>query len=212
MKTEDEAPSENPFELPAVSGPRNIGSPSTPRALTTAVVEITPRGAADPTLQRLIDEEAVRRLVLGWMNGIDTGSYEDVRSAWADEMEVEFIGFPVGSPLVSGRYETERRTHGLIAMISQFAATQHLCTNHLVTVHGDHATCSCYVLATHCMEIERAEPWSTIGARYDLEAARLTAGWRLTKLKWTRLWSSGNDGLWPGAARRLAERGRSHSG
>ncbi|HVX23196.1 MAG TPA: nuclear transport factor 2 family protein [Acidimicrobiales bacterium] len=173
------------------------------------------RGAAevvDGALQRLIDQEAVTRLVLTWMDGIDTRSYDAVRSAWADEQEVEFVGFPAGSPLSSGRYETDRRTHGLIAMISQFSSTQHLNTNHLVTVEGDRATCSCYVLATHHMDIERGEPWSTIGARYDLEAARLEGAWKLTKLRWTRLWSSGNDGLWAEAARRMAAGRRDATG
>jgi hypothetical protein len=160
----------------------------------------------DEVLQRLYDESQIKELVLTWMDGVDTRSYERLTSAWAEEMEVEFIGFPSGSPLSSGTYNTAQRTHGLISMISEFSSTQHVNTNHIVGVNGDHATCSSYVVATHYMQVDNGEPWSTIGARYDLEASRGEHGWKLTKLKWSRLWTSGNDGLWAEAARRMTLR------
>jgi hypothetical protein len=160
----------------------------------------------DEVLQQLYDENEVKRLVLTWMDGVDTRSYERFTSAWAEEMEVEFIGFPPGAPLSSGTFNTAQRTQGLISMISEFSSTQHVNTNHLVTVKGDHATCSCYVVATHYMQVENGEPWSSIGVRYDLEASRGEQGWKLTKLKWTRQWTSGNEGLWAEAARRMALR------
>jgi hypothetical protein len=163
----------------------------------------------DEVLQRLYDESEIRRMVLTWMDGVDTRSYEQLTSVWAEEMEVEFIGFPSGSPLSSGTYNTAQRTHGLINMISQFSSTQHISTNHLVTVNGDQAACSCYVVATHYMQVDNGEPWSSIGARYDLEASREEDCWKLTKLKWTRQWTSGNDGLWAEAARRMALRSES---
>jgi hypothetical protein len=163
----------------------------------------------DEALQAVVDDYQIRRLILVWLDGIDTRSPEKIVSAWADEMETEFIGFPdMGAgPIAPGRHRTADRAPGLVRMISHFGATQHISTNHIVSVDGDRATCSAYVLATHHMAIECGDPWSVIGARYDLDAERLAVGWRLTKLKWTRLWTSGNDGLWAEVGRRLAAAG-----
>ncbi|ATE63671.1 nuclear transport factor 2 family protein [Rhizorhabdus dicambivorans] len=160
----------------------------------------------DEALSDLLDEHRIRRLILIWLDGIDTRDPAKIRAAWAEEMETEFIGFPDmgGGPIAPGRHRTADRAEGLIRMIGQFSMTQHVSTNHLVTIEGDRATCSAYVLATHHMEVAGREPWSVIGARYDIEAARLAVGWRLTRLKWTRLWTSGNDALWAEAGRRMA--------
>lgn len=160
----------------------------------------------DEALRELVDEYRIRRLILTWLDGIDTRDPEKIRAAWAEEMETEFIGFPdMGDgPIRPGRHRTADRADGLIRMISQFSMTQHVSTNHLVTVDGDRATASAYVLATHHMAVEAREPWSVIGARYDIDAARTAGDWRLTRLKWTRLWTSGNDALWAEAGRRLA--------
>ena len=114
----------------------------------------------DERLQRLIDEDDVRRLVLTWIDGIDTRSVDQIRSAWADEMNVEFVGFPDrgGGPIASGRFRTADRGPNLGRMLGHFAAIQHVCTNHLVTVDGDHATCSAYVHATRYMVVEQGDP------------------------------------------------------
>ncbi|HLY56907.1 MAG TPA: nuclear transport factor 2 family protein, partial [Stellaceae bacterium] len=93
---------------------------------------------------------------------------------------------------------------GVIAMLSQFAATQHCSINHLIEVDGDAATCSCYTYATHYLEDGLSDPWNIVGARYDFTARRLPQGWRIVSLKWTRLFDQGNAGVWPEVARRLA--------
>lgn len=160
----------------------------------------------DEQLREMVDEYQIRRLIMTWLEGIDSRRPELIISAWSDEMENEFIGFPdMGTgPISSGRHRTADRAPGLVKMISQFDSTQHVSTNHLITVDGDEATCSCYMVATHHLAMDCGEPRSVIGARYDIAAHRFDHGWRLTKLKWTRLWTSGNDALWAEVGKRLA--------
>lgn len=160
----------------------------------------------DDIVQRLDDENEIRRLVLTWMDGLDTRSFERVRSCWTDEMDAEYSGFPnMGTgPFISGRFNTDQRYRKVIATVSQFDVTRHSITNQLVEVDGDRGTCSCYVLATHYLTMPNTETCSVIAARYDVEAIRLPAGWRLTKLKWTGQWTTGNDGLWLEVGKRLA--------
>lgn len=162
----------------------------------------------DDIARLLHDESEIRRLVLTWMDGLDTRSFDRVRSCWTDEMETEYSGFPnMGSgPFVSGKHDTDQRYRKVIETVSEFDITRHSITNQLVEVKGDRATCSCYVLATHYLSVPNAESCSVIAARYDVDAVRLPTGWRLTKLKWTGQWTTGNDGLWLEVGKRIAAR------
>ena len=143
--------------------------------------------AMDTILQRLCDESEIRQLVHIWMDGIDTKSYDRLRSTWADEMETDFSGFPDmgGGPILSGKHPADDRRRGVIRMVSEFSATQQVVSNHVITVEGDHATCNCYVVATQHLASPDCEPCSVVGARYELEAVRLPMGWRLSRFKWT---------------------------
>jgi len=164
----------------------------------------------DRVLQVLRDESDIRRLVLTWMDGLDTRSFERVRSCWTDEMETEYSGFPnMGTgPFNSGTHDTDQRYRKIINTVSEFDVTRHAISNLLIEVTGDQATLSCYVIATHYLSVPNADSCSVIAARYDVEAVRLPIGWRLRKLKWTGQWTTGNDGLWMEVGRRLAARGQ----
>ena len=161
----------------------------------------------DEALQRLVDENEIRRLVLTWFDGVDTHSAERIQSAWADEVYTEYVGFPdMGTPPIpAGTVKMADRARSTIRMLEQFDAHQHVNTNHLVEIDGDRATCSSMGIGTHYLKMERGDPWSIMGVRYEVEAERLSHGWRLTRLKWILLWMSGNDGIWQEVARRLAK-------
>jgi hypothetical protein len=54
--------------------------------------------------------------------------------------------------------------------------------------------------------MDDGDQWCTMGARYDIEATRLSHGWRTTRFKWTRLWTSGNYAVFAEAVRRVSEK------
>ena len=74
---------------------------------------------------------------------------------------------------LSGHVRGDDYAHGVIALLTGFEATQHVSSNHLVSVDGDAATCICYTHATHYLPHQGGHPWLTIGARYDIDARRL---------------------------------------
>ena len=93
------------------------------------------------------------------------------RSAWADEIDLDLP--PLGGLPLSGRLRADDYTADAIALVSEFKATQHVSTNHLIAVEGDRGSCICYTHATHYLPVEQGEPWLTVGVRYDLSARRL---------------------------------------
>jgi hypothetical protein len=152
-------------------------------------------------VRRLDAENEVRKLVLKMSLGMDMRDFDILRAAWADEVEFDIPAFGLNGPLRADDY-----VRGSIDSLSEFKATQHVSTNHDVTVDGDSATCISYVLATHQLPMDDGDQWCTVGARYDIVARRLSIGWRTVRFKWTRLWTSGNYMVFDEANRRLAAR------
>jgi SnoaL-like domain len=158
----------------------------------------------DQALQRLSDENDVRRLAIRMSNGMDFRDYAMFRECWADEVDLDIPALAGDAVALSGILSGDDYARGVIDLLTGFKATQHLSTNHDVVVEGDEASCTCYTHATHLLPVEDGEPWHTIGARYDIVARRMPAmGWRIVKFTWTRLWSDGNPALWQEAARRV---------
>jgi hypothetical protein len=158
----------------------------------------------DAAVQNLVDENEIRKLVVRMSVGMDQRNFAMFRSAWADEVDLDIPAMGGDSVPLSGKLDADAYARGVLEMLSQFAATQHCSVNHLIEVDGDSAACCCYTYATHYLEGGLSDPWNIVGARYDFTAERLPRGWRIVRLKWTRLFDQGNSGVWPEVARRLA--------
>jgi hypothetical protein len=161
----------------------------------------------DPVLQQLHDENEIRKLVIGFSLGMDSRDVDLFRASWAEEIELDL---PPLAPEVlpfSGRQRADNYAKDVIGLLSEFRATQHVSTNHMIAVSGDSATCTCYTLAHHDLPVESGERWLSAGARYDLLAQRVDGlGWRFIRFKLTDLWFQGNRLLWQEAARRVIDR------
>lgn len=161
--------------------------------------------AVDPVLQRLDDENEICKLVAAFSLGMDTRDLDLFRSSWADEVDLDLPPLAGRAIQLSGRLRADDYARSAIALVCEFETTQHVNTNHLVTVSGDQGTCICYTVAQHYLPVGSGDPWLTVGARYDLSARRFAeAGWRFVGFKLTHLWSRGNTSLWKEVARRLS--------
>jgi hypothetical protein len=159
-----------------------------------------------PELQRLIDENAIRDLVIAFSNAMDARDEAGFRACFADE--VDLASPPLGGDSVplAGMVGGDDYARGVISLLTGFEATQHVSSNHHVTVAGDEGRLVCYTHATHYLPHEGGHPWLTIGARYDIVAKRLPQGWRISWFRWREQWSEGNAGLWAIATARIGER------
>ncbi len=162
----------------------------------------------DPELRRLIDENAIRKLVIAFSNAMDARDVAMFRSAFADVVDLDIPPRAADVIVLQGKVNADTYAEQVIKLLSGFTATQHVSTNHQIEVDGDRATCVCYTHATHYLPIENGEHWLTAGSRYALEAERFPdKGWRFVKFRSTRMFSDGNLGLWDELNRRLTGQG-----
>jgi hypothetical protein len=76
--------------------------------------------------------------------------------------------------------------------IELLTATQHYITNHAVSVSGDHAHSSCYVLAQHFLRGAEGGSKFMVGGIYSDELVRTAEGWQIARRDVRGVWTSGN--------------------
>jgi hypothetical protein len=163
-------------------------------------------------IRKIVDRTEISHMICRLALGMDLRDEAMFRSCWAEEFELTVPALGAGAEPMVGRLKAADHAHSVISRLSEFKATQHVLSNHLIEVEGDVAKCSVYLIGTHVFaEVDSGDPIHTIGARYDFTCKRLATGWQITSLVWTRHWATGNEGLWAiaeqrAAAKRLAQR------
>jgi SnoaL-like domain len=71
-------------------------------------------------------------------------------------------------------------------------ASQHLISNHQVSVDGDTATCRCYLQAQHVRKSAENGPNFIVAGRYQDQLVRTDRGWRISRRVLTVDWTEGN--------------------
>ncbi|MCC9307848.1 nuclear transport factor 2 family protein [Kitasatospora sp. RB6PN24] len=80
-------------------------------------------------------------------------------------------------------------------LLGALDATQHLLTNHLVTIEGDAAVVTANFQATHVLAKAADGPMWTLGGRYRFDLVHSESGWRIAGLVMTKVWQTGNLAL-----------------
>lgn len=109
---------------------------------------------------------------------------------WAalDQVFVEDATAEMPHRLVGRRQIVER----IERTLSSLAATQHIVTNHQVTVSGDEATCRCYLQAQHVRKIDGRRQNYLVGGGYNDSLVRTEDGWRIAHRQLVVTWTEGN--------------------
>jgi hypothetical protein len=138
----------------------------------------------------LRDRQAISELIarLGWM--LDDKRFDEASSVLAEDVSVQTAG---GS------------AQGRDAVITQASrnhtvTTQHVLTNVVIDLHGDHAEARANAIITFAPDgpgrrltlndSEQPEPYVTIGEVYRSQARRTDDGWRLSRIEVARRWST----------------------
>jgi hypothetical protein len=149
-------------------------------------------------LQQLADRTDVIDAVLRAARAMDTQDWPALRACLAVTLAVDYSDLRGDPPstIAADAYVAARIT-GLTGL-----KTQHISTNHLVTIEGDRAECA------SCFLIHRLDPAGSAGnntfdtaGHYVHGLARTAGGWRIDSIVQTVLWSRGNPQI-HGALRR----------
>jgi hypothetical protein len=116
---------------------------------------------------------------------VDTRRWDLFERIFTVDVEADFGGANTWSDRASlqGDFAT---IHGI------FDATQHVTTNHLVSVHGDRATAMSYVHGRFIRRLPEGDDMFESCGWYDDRLIRTVHGWRIEQRRCRRIWSAGN--------------------
>lgn len=134
-------------------------------------------------LRELTDRNEITDLVSRLGLWLDEKRFDEAPSIFTEDAAAQTPGGAVqGIALVA---EQARRNHATVEQ------TQHIITNVLIDLDGDHATVQANLLVTFAYHANTPGPHFTLGARYRFEAVRTPQGWRLSQVQITPVWASG---------------------
>lgn len=149
-------------------------------------------GSISP-MQRLIDQAEIVEVQTRYATGTDSRDWDLFRSCFTEEVEIDFSdGF--GQPVA--RLSADEWVKSTAPRMESFSATQHMITNHVITFDGeDRATCVAYVLAGHHRPNPTGGGEQTVHGYYTNTFERTADGWRISGVKLTPRWMTGNFGI-----------------
>ncbi|WP_433755998.1 nuclear transport factor 2 family protein [Nocardia sp. CA-135398] len=135
-------------------------------------------------LDELMDRNEITGLVDQLGRALDEGCFDDFHTIYTADATAKTPG---------GQAE------GRDALIAQASRNhsddkriQHFITNVMIDLHGDTAEVRANLIATFAPATAAvSEPQYTLGEIYRFDAVRTAAGWRLSRVETTPLWSTG---------------------
>ena len=147
--------------------------------------------------EQLRDRIAITDVVDSVGTLADSGQYDRLQQLFTDEVTVDYTSLFPGEVQNISREELMTQWQ---STLPGFDATQHMITNHRITVDGDKATAMAYVRATHRLGDEM---W-IVGGYYVDELVRTDEGWKLQAIQYNALYEEGDRSLVEQAAAKVA--------
>jgi len=133
-------------------------------------------------LRKLTDRAEITDTSLRYATGIDSRNREIYRSCFTDDLEIDFSSMGMEGPKT---VPADDWVDQAFSLVSAFQSTQHMITNHVITIEGDEATCVAYLQAQHF----NPDNMLTVGGYYTNRLVRTPEGWKISKLKLTSTWT-----------------------
>lgn len=135
------------------------------------------------TEQAMLDQQHIIATTIAMVLLADRREWETLTTLFTDEIRSDYTALTGGEPstvraadLVAGWKEG----------LSAFTATQHLVTNHEVTITGQSAEVHAYFQAIHCKPDQTL--W-ILGGRYHYLLEKRADGWRISAITMIPIWA-----------------------
>ena len=147
--------------------------------------------------KQLRDRIAITDVVNSVGTLADLGEYSQLEQLFTEEVTVDYTSLFPGEVqnIPSQQLMTQWQS-----VLPGFDATQHMISNHQITIDDDEATAVAYVRATHKLGDEM---W-VVGGYYVDELVRTDEGWKLKAIQYNALYEEGDRSLVEQAAARVA--------
>jgi uncharacterized protein (TIGR02246 family) len=142
-------------------------------------------------LQDLLDERAIRALLIEFVSAVDNRDWQRYASAFAEDGAFEILG--------QRRVGREAIAAGPARDLTRFDRTQHFSTNHVVEIDGDSARATAYLYAVHVPDATRPSEHEDIGGCYRCRCRRTAEGWRFSEVRLEIWWTAGGEFVIPEA-------------
>jgi 3-phenylpropionate/cinnamic acid dioxygenase small subunit len=115
----------------------------------------------------------------------DHKQFDRFHEVFAEDFQAEYEGF---SAPIDGLDEQIRFAR---MAVDPLDGTQHIFTNFKIEIDGDNARFRLYTQAAHMKDGETL----FVAGNYHMEARKTPKGWRLTKLRFVPMWSTGDASM-----------------
>src|SRR5882757_5591835 len=152
------------------------------------------------TLETVLDRQRLHDiLVQRWCIGADTLNWKLYRSAFADEVQMEFPD-PSSPGVISSKLWRVEDWVAVARGLEGFDATQHYLSNFTYHIHGASAEVSSYLAAEHHLGLD----YFTLGGRSTYSLERSADDWKVVKVALAPWWTKGDQTLLAKAGERYA--------
>lgn len=145
----------------------------------------------EAVLQRWLDEEAIRKIILRFGRSLDTGNWPGYRSCFTDKLLVDFSRL-TGQPKILVDADDWTRFADLILTPCR---RHHSYFNFDISVDGNSATAVWYFTARHWKATDLGASVYNQHGWYDGSFVREGEGWKMSYVKHDFQWVEGNNAL-----------------
>lgn len=129
------------------------------------------------------DRQAIIDLTIKYCWTIDSKEWETLRDIFVPHAIAGLVDERIGIDSIIARISDA---------LSSLDASQHMISNHQVTVDGDTATSRCYLQAQHVRRAAEGGPNYIVAGRYQDQFVRTPEGWRILRRDLLVDWTDGN--------------------
>jgi 3-phenylpropionate/cinnamic acid dioxygenase small subunit len=138
------------------------------------------------------DRDAVCDTLYRFAEGLDLRDWDLYRSVFTDEIEVDYGSHRPGSGGVMRADDWVARGR---ARLDPLDATQHSMSNPRVSVTGDTAVCTMYIVAHHILRRGQFQASYVLGGRYVDRLVRAGDTWQISAVTLQVRWSTGDPSV-----------------